>query len=80
MSFNPFLESFTTPADLEQGINAVLNFTVSRLNSQTQNPFLLSYSNKALRTAAGDSWGVMNTGKVLWKLTKCRSYITLNII
>jgi hypothetical protein len=36
-----------------------LNFTVSRLNSETQNPFLLAYSNKALRKSAGDVWGVM---------------------
>ncbi|KAI6215343.1 Glutamate receptor 1 [Aphelenchoides besseyi] len=55
------IQSFTTPADLEQGVNAVLNFTISRLNSETQNPFLLSYSNKALRTAVGDIWGVTQT-------------------
>uniref|UniRef100_A0A1I7SUF7 Glutamate receptor 1 n=1 Tax=Bursaphelenchus xylophilus TaxID=6326 RepID=A0A1I7SUF7_BURXY len=53
------IQSFTTPGDREQGVNSILNFTVTRLNSETQNPFLLDYADKTLRKAAGDGWGVM---------------------
>uniref|UniRef100_A0A915DX95 Receptor ligand binding region domain-containing protein n=1 Tax=Ditylenchus dipsaci TaxID=166011 RepID=A0A915DX95_9BILA len=52
--------SFTMPDDREQGVTATLNYTVNRLNSAIQNVFLLAHKNKALRTANGDTWGVMN--------------------
>ncbi|KAI1713423.1 ligand-gated ion channel domain-containing protein [Ditylenchus destructor] len=48
------------PDDREQGVTATLNYTVNRLNSAIQNVFLLAHKNRALRTATGDTWGIMN--------------------
>uniref|UniRef100_A0AC34QBS5 Glutamate receptor 1 n=1 Tax=Panagrolaimus sp. JU765 TaxID=591449 RepID=A0AC34QBS5_9BILA len=53
------IQSFTTPSDREQGVIVSLNFTVTRINSAHQTPFLLSHKNKALRQATGDTWGTM---------------------
>ncbi|KAI1724623.1 ligand-gated ion channel domain-containing protein [Ditylenchus destructor] len=57
---NNVLLSFTMPDDREQGVTATLNYTVNRLNSAIQNVFLLAHKNRALRTATGDTWGIMN--------------------
>uniref|UniRef100_A0AC34GUL2 Glutamate receptor n=1 Tax=Panagrolaimus sp. ES5 TaxID=591445 RepID=A0AC34GUL2_9BILA len=53
------IQSFTTPEDREHGVVTTLNFTVHRINGNSQALFTLSHRNKALRHAAGDTWGVM---------------------
>lgn len=62
-AFLTFQESFTTPEDREHGVVTTLNFTVHRLNGGSQALFTLSHRNKALRHAAGDTWGVMKKSK-----------------
>lgn len=61
---NSTLESFTTPEDREHGVVTTLNFTVHRINGNSQALFTLSHRNKALRHAAGDTWGVMKKSKI----------------
>lgn len=57
------VQSFTNAGDREQGVSAVLNYTATRLNGDTQSPFLLAYSDRTLRKAPGDGWGVTEAGE-----------------